>query len=72
MQDFNGRGWILAIVCFFLGTLGVHRFMIGKTGTGILWLLTFGIFGIGALVDLIMILCSTFTDKEGKTIKFMN
>lgn len=72
MQDFNGRGWILAIVCFFLGPLGVHRFMIGKTGTGILWLLTFGIFGIGALVDLIMILCSTFTDKEGKIIKFMN
>ncbi len=64
-------GWFLAIICFFLGELGVHRFVVGKVGTGILWLLTFGLFGIGTLVDFIMILCGTFTDKEKNKIPLM-
>ncbi|WP_139413073.1 TM2 domain-containing protein [Bartonella mastomydis] len=29
----------LAVVCFFLGGLGIHRFMVGKVGTGIALLL---------------------------------
>lgn len=62
------KGWILAIVCFFLGELGIHRFVVGKIGTGILWLFTFGLFGIGYIVDFIMILCGTFTDKTGNRI----
>ena len=65
------KGWILAIVCFFLGELGIHRFVVGKIGTGILWLLTFGLFGIGYIVDFIMILCGTFTDKSGQKIPLM-
>ena len=64
-------GWFLAIICFFFGVFGVHRFMVGKIGTGILWLLTGGIFGIGALVDFIMILCSAFTNKMGQKIQLM-
>lgn len=40
--------WILLT---FLGVFGVHRFYLGKWGTGILYLLTLGIFGIGLIYD---------------------
>tara|TARA_Y100000817_G_C16860452_1_gene545544 strand:- start:3205 stop:3417 length:213 start_codon:yes stop_codon:yes gene_type:complete len=58
----------LALICFFLGGLGIHRFMVGKVGTGILMFLTLGGVGIWALIDFIMILVGSFTDKDGNKI----
>lgn len=56
------------LLCFFLGALGIHRFYVGKTVTGLVWLFTLGILGIGALIDLILILCGKFSDKSGKKV----
>ena len=57
------------LLCFFLGVLGIHRFYVGKIGTGILWLLTGGLVGIGALVDFVMIIVGSFKDKQGNKIE---
>ena len=52
-----------------LGGLGVHRFYVGKVGTGIFMLLTLGGLGIWALVDLIRIAIQKFEDGDGAVIK---
>ena len=41
------------LITFFLGGLGIHRFMKKYTTSGILWLCTGGLFGIGWLIDVI-------------------
>jgi len=56
------------LLCFFLGVLGVHRFYVGKVGTGILQLLTLGGLGIWTLIDFIMIIIGSFADSEGNKI----
>lgn len=57
------------LLCILLGFLGVHRFYVGKTGTGILQLITLGGLGIWAFVDLIVIACGSFKDGQGLPIK---
>ena len=59
---------VAAILCFFLGVFGAHRFYVGKIGTGFIWLFTLGILGMGMLFDLILIMAGEFKDSEGHRI----
>ena len=65
----SNKWLIVLLLCFFLGGLGIHRFYVGKTATGVAQLLTCGGCGIWWLVDFIMILLGNFTDSEGNVIK---
>ncbi len=65
----SNRSWKTTFwLSFFFGYLGVHRYYVGKIGTGILYNMTLGLFGIGSLVDFIKICCGKFTDKQGNII----
>ena len=57
-----------ALLAWIVGIFGVHRFYVGKVGTGIAMIFTLGGLGIWVLVDLIMILVGSFKDKEGRLI----
>ena len=48
--------WVALLLCFFLGLLGGHKFYEGKAGMGVLYILTVGLFGIGVIVDFIVLL----------------
>lgn len=49
--------WVALLLCVFLGFLGAHKFYEGKAGLGILYILTAGLFCIGWIIDIIVILC---------------
>ena len=59
---------VAAALCLFLGWFGVHRFYVGKKGTGFLQLITWGGLGLWSFFDFIMILRGSFKDNEGKTL----
>ena len=61
--------WVAFFLCLFLGWAGAHRFYVGKAGSGILCLFTCGGFMILWLIDFIMILTGSFTDKSGAFLK---
>ena len=66
------------LLVFFFGVFGAHRFYVGKTGTAVAMLLIsltlVGMIGTGvwAVIDMILILCSEFKDKEGNKLTEWN
>jgi TM2 domain-containing membrane protein YozV len=64
------KSWTTSLLLLvFLGGFSAHRFYNGKVGTAILQLLTLGGFGIWLLIDYIMIILGTFTDKTGTPLR---
>ena len=59
---------VMALICWFVGIFGVHRFMMGHTGIGVLMLLTGGLCGILVLVDLVRILMGTLKYADGRDL----
>jgi len=57
-----------ALLCFFLGCFGIHRFYLGYTTIGIIQILTVGGCGIWALIDFIQILLGNLKDSEGQDL----
>ncbi len=68
-NEYSSKSRLVALLfCFFLGAFGIHRFYVGKIGTGILMLMTLGGFGIWVIIDLILIVAGSFRDKQGKRV----
>ncbi|MGK0539925.1 NINE protein [Propionimicrobium lymphophilum] len=52
-----------------VGVAGIHRFYTGKVATGILWLVTGGLFGVGTVIDIIRIAVGGFPTKDGQRLQ---
>lgn len=62
----SGKSQLVALLlCIFLGVLGIHRFYLGYIWQGVVQLLTFGLFGIWTLIDLIRIIIGDLQPKNG-------
>jgi len=59
---------VAALLCWFLGVFGIHRFYLGHTGIGLIQLFTGGMCGIWSFIDFIMILTGGVKDAQGRTL----
>lgn len=57
--------WIAFVLCLLFGWLGFHRFYVGKIGTGLIYMFSLGLLGIGVVIDLVVILLGGFKDCHG-------
>lgn len=60
---------IALFLCIVFGLIGGHRFYVKKIGSGVLYLFTVGLFGIGWVVDIIKIASGSFRDASGYLLK---
>jgi len=59
---------VCLMLSIFAGQFGIDRFYLGKIGTGVLKLITFGGFGIWWLIDIILIVTDNMKDANGKPL----
>ena len=61
------RQYLIALLLsIFVGALGIDRFYLGRVGSGLVKLFTFGGLGIWWLIDVILIATNSLKDGEGK------
>ena len=66
----SNKSWVLLLLLsIFLGGLGIDRFYLGKIGTGILKLITFGGLGAWWLIDIILVVTGRLKDSHGLLVK---
>lgn len=67
---FSNRDWLTAVLLsFFVGYFGIDRFYLGYTALGVLKLITLGLCGIWALIDLILIIMNNLNDVDGLPLR---
>ncbi|CAA0115563.1 Uncharacterised protein [BD1-7 clade bacterium] len=54
-QTNNSHSLLIGYILWIFGFMGAHRFYFGKPVSGTIWLFTFGLLGIGWLIDLLLI-----------------
>jgi Predicted membrane protein len=57
------------LLCIFLGWCGAHKFYVGKTGMGIVYIFTAGLLCIGWVVDIFLIIAGSFKDANNLCLK---
>lgn len=57
------------ILCIFGGYLGAHQYYVGNVRKGLLYTCTLGLFTLGWLVDIFMILIGHFRDSNGALLR---
>ena len=68
----SNKSKVTAIILCLIGAIGIagiHRFYVGKIFTGLLWLITFGLLGIGTIIDLVQLLLGNFTDNVNQPLR---
>lgn len=58
------------LLCVFGGFLGLHRFYVGRVGSGVLWFVSFGLLSVGWIYDLVMVATGEFVDDQGKRVLY--
>ncbi len=70
VETVSSKSKILALIlCFLFGYFGLHQFYVGKTGWGIVYFFTLGLFGVGWFIDILLIAFGIFRDKNGLPLK---